>query len=202
MLKNILDKLIKVGRLTVVWPDGRTCAFGELGVNDDSRLDVTVRLRGAWTPWKLALNPDLHLGEAYMDGTLVLEQGTLRDLLEICGRNVLHNCHRSLLMRSVGSLSRRLQQRNSPAVARHNAAHHYELPYALYRQFLDEDLQYSCAYFPKPGYWLDEAQRAKKRHIAAKLQLRPGQRVLDIGCGWGGLALTLATTEDVAVLGV
>jgi cyclopropane-fatty-acyl-phospholipid synthase len=77
-------------------------------------------------------------------------------------------------MRSVSNLLRRLQQRNSPAVARRNAAHHYDLPYALYRQFLDEDLQYSCAYFPKSGCSLDEAQRAKKRHIAAKLQLRPG----------------------------
>src|SRR5215471_9359667 len=200
MLKNILDKLIKVGRLTVVWPDGRTCAFGELGVNDDSRLDVTVRLRGAWTPWKLALNPDLHLGEAYMDGTLVLEQGTLRDLLEICGRNVLQNQQQTRLARAVGSLSRGLQQRNSLAAARRNAVRHYGLSYAHYHQFLDEDLQYSCAYFPKSGYSLDEAQRAKKRHIAAKL--KPGQRVLDIGCGWSGLALSLARAEAVDVVGV
>src|SRR5215470_10175913 len=100
MLKNILHKLIKVGRLTVIWPDGGTCAFGEVVANE-SRLDVTVRLRGAWTPWKLALNPDLHLGEAYMDGTLVLEQGTLRDLLEICGRNVLHNQQQTRLARAV-----------------------------------------------------------------------------------------------------
>jgi cyclopropane-fatty-acyl-phospholipid synthase len=201
MLKNLLDQLIKVGRLTVIWPNGRTCAFGEV-VATDARLDVTVRLSGASTPWKLALNPDLHLGEAYMDGTLVLEQGTLRDLLEICIRNVRHNRRRSLLARSVGSLSRRLQQRNSLAAARRNVARHYDLPYALYRQFLDEDLQYSCAYFPKPGCSLEDAQRAKKRHIAAKLQLKPGHRVLDIGCGWGGLALSLATTEDVDVVGV
>ena len=201
MLKKILDQLIKVGRLTVIWPNGRTCAFGEVVAND-ARLDVVVRLSGAWTPWKLALNPDLHLGEAYMDGTLVFEQGTLRDLLEICGRNVLDNPHQSLLTRSVGSLSRRLQQRNSLAAARRNVARHYDLPYALYRQFLDDDLQYSCAYFAKPGSSLEEAQRAKKRHIAAKLQLKPGQRVLDIGCGWGGLALSLARTEDVDVVGV
>jgi cyclopropane-fatty-acyl-phospholipid synthase len=190
-----------VGRLTVIWPNGRTYAFGEV-VASDTRLDVTVRLSGAWTPWKLALNPDLHLGEAYMDGTLVLEQGTLGDLLEICSRNVLHNPHRSLLARSVGSLSRGLQQRNSLVVARRNVARHYHLPYALYRQFLNEDLQYSCAYFPKSGCSLEDAQRAKKRHIAAKLQLKPGQRALDIGCGWGGLALSLARTEDVDVVGV
>jgi cyclopropane-fatty-acyl-phospholipid synthase len=201
MLKSILDQLIKVGRLTVIWPNGRSCAFGEVVAND-ARLDVVVRLSGAWTPWKLALNPDLQLGEAYMNGTLVLEQGTLGDLLEICSRNVVHNRHPSLLARSVGSLSRHLQQRNSLAAARRNASHHYDLPHALYRQFLDEDLQYSCAYFAKPGCSLDEAQRAKKRHIAAKLQLKPGQRVLDIGCGWGGLALSLARTEDVEVLGV
>jgi len=201
MLKNILDQLIKVGRLTVIWPNGRTCAFGEVVANDP-RLDVIVRLRGALTPWKLALNPDLHLGEAYMNGTLLLEQGTLRDLLEICGRNVLQGQHQTLLARAVSSLSRGLQQQNSPAAARRNAARHYDLPYALYRQFLDDDLQYSCAYFPKSGCSLDEAQRAKKRHIAAKLQLKPGQRVLDIGCGWGGLALSLARAEEVDVVGV
>ena len=201
MLKHLLDQLIKVGRLTVIWPNGRSRTFGELVAND-ARLDVIVRLRGALTPWKLALNPDLHLGEAYMNGTLVLEQGTLRDLLEICGRNVLQNPHQTLLARAVGSLSRGLQQRNSLAAARRNAARHYDLPYALYRQFLDEDLQYSCAYFPKSSCSLDEAQRAKKRHIVAKLQLEPGQRVLDIGCGWGGLALSLASVEEVDVVGV
>jgi len=201
MLKNLLDQLIKVGRLTVIWPNGRSCAFGEVVAND-TRLDVIVRLRGALTPWKLALNPDLHLGEAYMNGNLVLEQGTLRDLLEICGRNVLQNQQQTRLARAVGSLSRGLQQRNSLAAARRNAVRHYDLPYAHYHQFLDEDLQYSCAYFPKSGYSLDEAQRAKKRHIAAKLQLKPGQRVLDIGCGWGGLALSLARFEEVDVVGV
>jgi cyclopropane-fatty-acyl-phospholipid synthase len=201
MLKNLLDQLIKVGRLTVIWPNGRSCAFGEVVAND-TRLDVIVRLRGALTPWKLALNPDLHLGEAYMNGNLVLEQGTLCDLLEICGRNVLQNPQQALLARTVGSLSRGLQQRNSLAAARRNAVRHYDLPYAHYHQFLDEDLQYSCAYFPRSGYSLDEAQRAKKRHIAAKLQLRPGQRVLDIGCGWGGLALSLARAEEVDVVGV
>jgi cyclopropane-fatty-acyl-phospholipid synthase len=89
MLKIILDKLIKVGRLTVIWLDERTCAFGEVVANQ-SRLDVTVRLRGAWTPWKLALNPDLHLGEAYMNGTLVLEQGTLR--LGTCSKSAVAMC--------------------------------------------------------------------------------------------------------------
>jgi cyclopropane-fatty-acyl-phospholipid synthase len=201
MLKNILDQLIKVGRLTVIWPNGRTCAFGEVVANDP-RLDVVVRLSGALTPWKLALNPDLHLGEAYMNGTLVLEQGRLHDLLEICGRNVLQSRRQTLLARAVGSLLRGLQQQNSLTAARRNAARHYDLAYALYRQFLDDDLQYSCAYFPKSGCSLDEAQRAKKRHIAAKLQLKPGQRVLDIGCGWGGLALSLARAEEVDVVGV
>jgi cyclopropane-fatty-acyl-phospholipid synthase len=121
-----------------------------------------------------------------------LEQGRLRDLLEICGRNVLQSRRQTLLARAVGSLLRGLQQQNSLTAARRNAARHYDLAYAHYRQFLDGDLQYSCAYFPKSGCSLDEAQRAKKRHIAAKLQLKPGQRVLDIGCGWGRLALSLA----------
>jgi cyclopropane-fatty-acyl-phospholipid synthase len=201
MLKSLLDRLIKVGRLTVIWPNGCRWAFGEV-VPTERRLDVVVRLSGSLTPWKLALNPDLHLGQAYMDGNLVLEQGTLWDLLEIFGCNVQQTRGPTMLMRAVDRLTRGLQQRNSVATARRNVVRHYDLPPTLYRQFLDEDLQYSCAYFARPGYSLDEAQRAKKRHIAAKLQLKPGQRVLDIGCGWGGLALSLAKTEDVNVVGI
>jgi cyclopropane-fatty-acyl-phospholipid synthase len=95
-----------------------------------------------------------------------------------------------------------MHQRNSRRSARRHAAHHYDLPHAHYRQFLDTDLQYSCAYFADPSFSLEQAQEAKKRHIAAKLLLEPGLRVLDVGCGWGGLALSLAETERVEVVGV
>jgi len=114
----------------------------------------------------------------------------------------LQSRHRTLLARAVGGLSRGLHQQNSLAAARSNAARHDDLSYALCRQFPDDDLQYSCAYFPKSACSLDEAQRAKKRHIAAKLQLKPGQRVLDIGCGWGELALSLARVEEVEMVEV
>jgi cyclopropane-fatty-acyl-phospholipid synthase len=135
------------------------------------------------------------VGEAYMDGDLVIERGSLYDLLAVGTRNLR------------GTRTRHLpwgtgRPRNPPRAARRNVAHHYDLSSEFFRLFLDEDLQYSCAYFPHPGLTLDEAQRAKKRHLAAKLLLRPGQRVLDIGSGWGGLALSLAQDHGAEVVGV
>ncbi|MGH9550026.1 MAG: class I SAM-dependent methyltransferase, partial [Terriglobales bacterium] len=148
--------------------------------------------------------PDLYLGEAYMNGSLVFERGNLWDLLDLFGRNQMESAHSRFeyLRRFAKALLRHFRQRNAFRTARRNVTHHYNLSHALFEAFLDQDLQYSCAYFPAPGTSLDEAQRAKKDHIAAKLLLRPGQRVLDIGCGWGGLALTLAELEDVEVTGV
>jgi cyclopropane-fatty-acyl-phospholipid synthase len=108
----------------------------------------------------------------------------------------------SWLVQATRAISRRILQSNSVGVARRNAAHHYDLSHILYQQFLDSDLQYSCAYFHDHGQSLDEAQDAKCRHLAAKLLLQPGQRVLDIGCGWGGLAMSLAKIENVQVVGV
>ena len=99
-------------------------------------------------------------------------------------------------------MTRRLQQMNLPGRSRRNVAHHYDLDAGLYALFLDEDRQYSCAYFPRDDMTLDEAQLAKKQHIAAKLALAPGQRVLDIGCGWGGMALYLHREFGVEVLGI
>jgi cyclopropane-fatty-acyl-phospholipid synthase len=147
------------------------------------------------------LNPEFYLGEAYMNGELVLERGTLWDLMELIGRNCPPQPHSR--SRRVAEMVRRcLQRANSPRRSSRNVSHHYDLSQALYRTFLDEDLQYSCAYFRAPGMSLDEAQQAKVRHIAAKLRLEPGQRVLDIGCGWGGLALSIAQASDVQVTGI
>jgi cyclopropane-fatty-acyl-phospholipid synthase len=203
MLGKTLRRLIKHGRLRVIRPDGDEEQFGELTAAEP-RQDVAVRLKGALTSLKLALHPDLYLGELYVDGALVLERGTLCDLLELLGRNQLEQgCVPS--NSAIGPLRAvltRIQQSNSRRAARRHVAHHYDLPHEHYRQFLDTDLQYSCAYFADPSFSLEQAQEAKKRHIAAKLLLEPGLRVLDVGCGWGGLALSLAEMERVEVVGV
>jgi cyclopropane-fatty-acyl-phospholipid synthase len=203
VLRAKLHSLIKIGRLTVIEANGTVVRAGCLS-NEAPQLDITVRLKGHLTALKLALNPDRYLGQAYMDGDLVMEQGTLWDLLELLGRNPPPQTeqHGSIFFKMLRSFLIHLQQYNSRKAARRNVAHHYDLSDSLYRLFLDEDLQYSCAYFREANMSLDQAQMAKKRHIAAKLRLEPGLRVLDIGCGWGGLALSLAQTQGVQVLGI
>ena len=202
MLGKTLRRLIKHGRLTIIRPDGHTEQFGELTAAKP-RSDVAVRLKGALTSLKLSLHPDLYFGELYVDGALIIERGTLWDLLELLGRNQLE---RSVPGNSViGPLQAFLswmRRGGSRRAARRHVAHHYDIPHEHYRRFLDADLQYSCAYFADPSFSLEQAQEAKKRHIAAKLLLEPGLRVLDIGCGWGGLALSLAEMERVEVVGV
>jgi cyclopropane-fatty-acyl-phospholipid synthase len=166
---------------------------------------VTVRVAGRRTELKIAANPGLYAGEAYMDGKLIVEHGTIHDLLAIVSRNSGLSPAGGPLDRwrhRWGPRLRRLQQSNPVVRARANVAHHYDLSRALYERFLDRDLQYSCAYFERPDMTLEAAQEAKKRHIARKLLLREGQRVLDIGCGWGGLALGLARAAKVEVLGI
>jgi cyclopropane-fatty-acyl-phospholipid synthase len=202
MLEKTLRRVIKIGRLTVIRPDGTRSQFGNKPPAEP-QLDVVIHLKEPLTLLKLALRPDLYLGECYMDGTLAIEQGTVWDLLDLCGRNLERRRRftRNWMRATAKAVLRRLLQYNSIYTARLNAAHHYDLSHLLYRQFLDSDLQYSCAYFRDATLSLDEAQEAKKRHLAAKLLLKPGQRVLDIGCGWGGLALWLARTERVHVVG-
>jgi SAM-dependent methyltransferase len=149
------------------------------------------------------LEPELKLGEAYMDGSLVIAQGSIADLLEMAmgadyGRP-LRRIHPLDWSRLVW---RRLKQLNLRGRARRNVAHHYDLDERLYALFLDSDRQYSCAYFDAPSTTLDDAQLAKKRHLAAKLRVAPDARVLDIGCGWGGLALYLAEHTGAQVTGI
>jgi cyclopropane-fatty-acyl-phospholipid synthase len=203
VLQGTLDRFIQFGRLTIIEPNGKTMRFGEVPA-EEQNLDVIVRLKGLLTPTKLTINPWFYLGECYMDGTLVIEQGTLWDLLDICGRNLGRGKERAQnwITGAVKAVARRLMQSNSVRISGRNVAHHYDLSHALYRQFLDTDLQYSCAYFRDSTDSLDSAQDAKKKHIAAKLLLEPNQRVLDIGCGWGGLALSLAQGNGVQVVGV
>ncbi len=204
MLKSLLDRIVRHGRLTVVTPLGSVVS-GQIDQRHPAALlDVKIRIKSAKATLKIATNPDLYFGEVYVDGDLVIEQGSLWDLMHLIGYNVhiLAADPNPLLGRLATKAVSILAYRNGLAAARKNVAHHYDLSGELYRLFLDDDLQYSCAYFRDPDDTIDAAQLHKKQHIAAKLVLKPGQRVLDIGCGWGGLALTLARTENVEVLGI
>ena len=184
-----------VGDLTVVDADGKVGRYG-----DGTGESVRVRLASG-AALRLGRRPELALGECYMDGSLVIEQGDMYSLMDVVGRN-LGSRPRSRNWFKQGRLAvkRRLQQMNYRQRAQANVAHHYDLSYDLYRRFLDEDMQYSCAYFPTPETTLEDAQTAKKAHLAAKLLLKPGQRVLDIGCGWGGLGLSLAEAAPGATV--
>ncbi len=203
--KRLLDKILSgalhKGRLTVLWPDGTSSSYG-----DGEGLTATVRLRDARTVRRILTNPALTVGETYMDEGLIPINGTIHDLLSMLMLNIGHAWDEIPILR-LNNLLRRLQQpfirSNNASRSRRNVAHHYDLNGRLYALFLDRDRQYSCAYFPHGDETLEEAQLAKKRHIAAKLKLdRPGLTVLDIGCGWGGMALTLAREYGAYVTGI
>jgi cyclopropane-fatty-acyl-phospholipid synthase len=195
-LQAYLQSVIREGDLTIRLPGGSGLRLG-----DGNGPPLIARITSALWAARIAAKPGLAVGEAYMDGGLVLEQGTIEDFVDLIGRNA--KFRRKKKRTPLGRwLRARRREANERAAARRNVAHHYDLSDELYRRFLDADMQYSCAYFAEPSMSLEEAQAAKKRHIAAKLLLKPGQKVLDIGCGWGGMALTLAEQADVQVDGV
>ena len=198
MIDSVLSRMIKVGDLTLHLPGGQTKRAGD---GTGTPVEARVNARGLR---RIATNPSLGFGEAYMDGDLELLQGTCWDLLEIVGKSGARTPkgRGSFLKRTSKALRRKLQQVNGRIAARRNVAHHYDISNDLYRRFLDADLQYSCAYFARPDMTLEEAQAAKKAHIAAKLSLTPGTSVLDIGSGWGGMAMTLAKDYGADVTGV
>lgn len=199
LLSYFLKRLIKSGTLNVIDVRGRTHVF--LGT---SRPSVTVRLNSRFLPLRLLLNPDLCLGEAYMNGQLGVEDGTIYGLLDLFASNLgsrrIQRGRRLLcLLEKISGTVRRF---NSVRRSRRNVAHHYDLSGEFYDLFLDHDRQYSCAYFAQRDDELELAQARKRARIAAKLRLEPGQKVLDIGCGWGGLALDLSRTFGAEVTGI
>ncbi len=203
LYRGILDfglkTLVHRGTLYLTWPDGTRNAYGEGdGFTAGLKINDTATLR------HLALQPGLALGEAYMDGGITVTNGTIHDVLSVVMDNF--RTGNMPILRWQDRLRRRLRpllQANNARRAKQNVAHHYDLNGRLYSLFLDRDRQYSCAYFPRGDETLEEAQAAKKRHIAAKLKLdRPGLTVLDIGCGWGGMALTLARDYGAHVTGI
>ncbi len=199
MLGILLSRIVRSGSLTVLYPSGKQETFGA------GLPQVAIRLHDRKAAWELLLHPDLKFGELYMEERLTLKQGSLYELLDILVSGLAQVQPSGLhkMVRTFRRLTRRLAQYNPVSRSKDHVAHHYDLSARLYDLFLGRDKQYSCAYFSAPGETLEEAQIGKKRHIAAKLHLnQPGLKVLDIGCGWGGMALNLAQDSGAHVLGV
>ena len=179
LLAIFLRRYIRQGTLTVASAAGRPYTFG-----DGSGPPVAVRFTTAKAQREVLFNPQLRLGEAYMDGTFVLDRGSIADVLAILLRqDHIASPRWAVPLQFVRYLLRRVQQFNPRSRSRRNVAHHYDLDGRLYKLFLDADQQYSCAYFETSDQSLDDAQLAKKRHLAAKLRVEPGAKILDIGCG-------------------
>lgn len=197
LLQFLLKTFIRRGTFRVTTSRGAVFTFG-----DGTGQPVSVRFGSRSAEWGILLDPELKFGESYMDGTFLVEEGTIADVLAIALGQKSEVPHWAILQGLLRYLRRRLSQFNPRSRARRNVAHHYDLDGRLYSLFLDADRQYSCAYFEKPGQSLDDAQLAKKRHLAAKLMIEPSKRVLDIGCGWGGLGLYLAEVGGADVTGI
>jgi cyclopropane-fatty-acyl-phospholipid synthase len=197
VLAALLRRTVRYGSLVVIDPWNERHAFGT-----GKAPFATVRITDPGEAARLLANPSLRVGEAYMEGGLVLEEGALGDFLLVGVAACVEMAKNAQALREFISPLKPLQRHNPLARARANVAHHYDLSEEFYRLFLDEDLQYSCAYFQEGDETLEAAQAMKKRHIAAKLRLESGARVLDIGSGWGGLALDLARRHGVEVDGV
>jgi cyclopropane-fatty-acyl-phospholipid synthase len=198
-LSHMLKSFIRTGTLKVIDAAGETHIFrGTPGP------EVTMRLTDPTLYRTLFFNPELAAGEAYMDGRMSFEDSTLRDFLTLFSVNRLSLGSYPLqkVLRKISRGLKRFQQSNPVGKAQKNVAHHYDIGNDFYRLFLDQGMQYSCAYFTSDGNTLEEAQQNKLRLIASKLNLKAGQHVLDIGCGWGDMALYLARMESVNVLGV
>ncbi len=195
ILTKALSQLVRRGSLTVVTADGKRLVFG-----DQTLPCASIRFSDHAAERAFLLDPDLQFGELFMNSRLIVEKGSIYDVLELLLRdaksvkvNVLVQ-----LLDKIRFASRRIFQRNQLQRAQANVAHHYDLDDRLYSLFLDTDRQYSCAYFEQPDQSLEQAQLAKKRHIAAKLLVEPSHRILDIGCGWGGMARYLTEIAGVS----
>ena len=204
ILRPFLSRIVRQGRLTVVAPDGTTEIFGNPAPGFPN---IAIRFTRASAMRRIILDPRLGAADAFMDGDLEIVEGDIMDFIALIRMNAPWDRGKKLQDKTrvgewLDAIKTRLNSINRRRQSRANVAHHYDIGNDLYRLFLDDDMQYSCAYWPREDMSLDEAQTAKKAHIAAKLALKPGQRILDIGCGWGGMAITLAKLEQVEVLGI
>lgn len=202
---RFLEDHIRSGALEVIFADGSSAQFGTPGSNS---LDIAIRLTDTSVARSILLDPALGAAEAFMDGRLVIERGDVMGLVDLFARNapweVGATYNRPNPLKKLGNrIAFHGEQLNNAVRSRANVAHHYDIGNPLYRLMLDpEHMQYSCGYWPREDMTLGEAQEAKLAHIAAKLELEPGQRVLDVGCGWGGMAIFLAQRAGVHVKGI
>ena len=204
LLDHFLKRAVKRGQLTVTHPGGRQITFGR---PDPALPYVAIRFTDAAAERAILANPASGAGEMFMDGRLVIDRGDVLDLATLLTGNDRwdlgqNNLEPSAVRKLFGAAKFRFDRRNMERRSKRNVAHHYDLDDRLYALFLDRDRQYSCAYFTDPADTLEQAQSDKLAHIAAKLAIEPGMRVLDIGCGWGGMALYLHRTLGAEVLGV
>ena len=204
LIDHFLSRFIKRGELTIIHADGSRQTHG---APDPGIRPVTLRFTDKGAANFIARHPDLGAGEAFMDGRMVIEQGDILDLLTLIKENDRWedgkvNLRPTLPRRTIGAVTQRINRINMAKRSRKNVAHHYDLSRRLYDLFLDADRQYSCAYYTDPANPLEQAQADKKAHIAAKLALMPEHHVLDIGCGWGGMALYLNEKFGCRVTGI
>ena len=205
LLDKFLERGVRKGTLEVHRPDGSSKRFG---TPSPGYPDVSIRLRDKSAERRILTDPRIGAAEAFMDNQLALEQGDIMQLVQLLRANAPWDRggevkEKSAFKTATGKLVTLVDGINRAASAKKNIAHHYDIGNALYKLFLDTNhMQYSCAYWPEDGMTLEQAQTAKLAHIAAKLAMEPGQRVLDIGCGWGGMAIYLAQNYDIKVLGI
>ncbi|MDJ1006804.1 MAG: cyclopropane-fatty-acyl-phospholipid synthase family protein [Paracoccaceae bacterium] len=199
LFETAVNQSVRTGSLTIAMPGGQVRRYG-----DGTGPEIAIAIDDSDTLKRIVLNPELGVGEAYMDGRLTIEGDDLYGFLTLGIRNVAAGNTPGFQkpMKALRRIRNWVGQMNTATKARRNVAHHYDLSSGLYDLFLDADRQYSCAYFARPDMSLEEAQAAKKAHIAAKLLIEPDLSVLDIGCGWGGLGLTLARDYGARVVGV
>lgn len=203
LIERFLARAVRRGQLTLIRPDGQSFRFGS---PDPTLRPVTMRL-GKGAEARIVRDPALGTAETYMDGSLSLEQGDILDLLTLVTANNAWEKSATVLdpnwlSLATGKVAHWLGRRNMARKSKQNVAHHYDLSARLYDLFLDADRQYSCAYYTDPANSLEQAQADKKAHIVAKLAIQPGMRVLDIGCGWGGMALYIHEKTGAEVLGI
>ena len=197
--KSLLGKIIKVGNLTWISPNGELNTYG-----DGSGEPIRIRTTNSFSELKFLMNPSVHFGESYMNGSLIVEEGQIHDFLKLIFLNTNSEIDHwvMILSKIVRIIQNKIKTSNYISKSKHNVAHHYDLSDKLYELFLDPDRQYSCAYFNSPNDTLEQAQINKKELISKKLLLEEGQSVLDIGCGWGGMAAHIYKKSDASVVGV
>ena len=199
MLYNVLKKLNFDGTLEIIDSKNKLHTFG------NSNPLVTIRLTNKSIERKLFLNPGLHLGEAYMNEELIIEKGTIEEFISLISNSYddfVSNNKIYKFYEYLSSVFMPFQQINQLVNSKKNVAHHYDIDENLYKLFLDKDMQYSCAYFHNPNIGLDQAQKDKKEHIIKKLSINENMNVLDIGCGWGGMAIEIAKQTGAKVKGI